>query len=282
MAPGLGQDPIVGAIQATGRAIQKVSDNQHQIVAGTVVASPSQTSETVAIGVRLDGADTPVLGHTLNGWAPPAGARVMVLLYPPRGVQILGEISDSRLVTQTGQSVSIVGLTYASLQTFSTGAPGGILYLNDDGGTVISTPMRAHSSEGGNITQTTTSTSFVNIGTAATDLTMPYNGSGVVVVTFGGAVAASSAAAGDFSIASFEIRDNNSSGTIRYAANDDQSMFTTGGSGGSAVLRVSSRTVVVTGLPKTGTMFMRPMFRSSVGTNTCTWSHPAIAVVPSL
>lgn len=282
VAPGLGQDPIVGAIQAAGRAIQDVSDRQHQLVAGTVTASPSQLADAVVIGVRLDGADAPILGHTMNGWAPPAGARVMVLLYPPRGVLILGEISDSRLITQTGPSITLPGSVFASLQTFSNNSPAGIIYLNDDGGSVVATPMRAHSSEGGNIAQTTTSASYVNIGTAATDLTMPYPASGVVVVTISGALTSSSALAADFALGSFEIRDNNSSGTIRYTANDNQSLFVTGAAlaPSAPTQRVASRVVVATGLPNSGTMFMRPMFRATAGT--CTWSHPAIAAVPSL
>lgn len=119
--------------------------------------------------------------------------------------------------------------------------------------------LRPKESEAGNALFSTVSAAFVALGALTTDVTIPYPASGILSVTFGGALSTSVAA--QFSILSFEIRDTNVGGTLRLAASDDRSLFAT--ITGSVS---SQRTWIASGLPTTGNAFVRLMLRSTTAT----------------
>lgn len=255
VAPGLGQDPIVGAIQAAGRAIQRVSDNQHQIVAGTVVQFISQNTASVTAGIDLDGAPgATIVAPTMNGWAPRLGDRVMVLLYPPRGVLILGQISNSKLVTQQ----LALG---ASLQTYTSGSPtNSILYLNNlDGSKIISSPMRSVMNAVSDAGFTTTSTTYVLVDPSY-GITLPGPASQTVTVSIYGQV--STVGTGNLALLAPELRDGSSAGAIlnSFVASDTFSAVSEPGplTNGSV-----SRTTVFGGVnPASGTIWAGLKLRS--------------------
>ena len=174
---GAGANSSVAAMAAVSKQLKALANADIKVVAGTVLATVNQFLFDQTIAVQIDGAPTtsPVVGHTLNGWTPPTGARVLMLLYPPRGVIILGEISNSRLVIQTGSSIAFPGQQYASLQTFNEGVIGGVLYLNDAGGSVESATMTTQYNRDTTTHSGLTSTSFFNIGTSVTAL-LPASG----------------------------------------------------------------------------------------------------------
>lgn len=115
--------------------------------------------------------------------------------------------------------------------------------------------MRPRDSEAGNAGFSTVSAAFVPLGALTTDVTIPYPASGILSVTFGGSLQTSTA--GQFAIMSFEVRDTNAAGTLRLAASDDRSLFST-----ITGIASSQRTYVAPGLPTTGTAFVRLMLRS--------------------
>lgn len=162
-------DPVVGATAAIGRAIKAVSDKQHQIVAGVITAS-AITNGAINISVILDTAPSvPVDAHTVNGFKYPTGARVLCLLYPPRGVIILGQISDTGLEVDLGAGI---------IQTVSGPNFGGPLHINDFGSSsgVLSQFMRTIYARDTGGHSGLSSTSFVTTGLAAVSFFWPASG----------------------------------------------------------------------------------------------------------
>lgn len=117
---------------------------------------------------------------------------------------------------------------------------------------------------------------YTTLGGDDLSLTMPYPVSGIVTVTVAGAP--SNPTVGAFCTMSYEIRDNTSAGTIRLAAADIGAAFgasTTASSSNGVV----SRTRTITGLPTTGTMFIRAMYKASAGT--AAFAYRTLTVQPS-
>lgn len=157
----------------------------------------------------------------------------------------------------------------------NAGNPLDITDQNTNSVGIVLQKMRAVAGEGGNIAPTTASAAFVALGTAATDVTIPYPPSGVVEVMIGGAISIGNAA--QFGIVSFEIRNLNAAGAVLWAASDNFSMFVTGTLGQVAS---SERTVIATPTaPASGTLFIRPMFRATGGT-TLTYQRPYLIAHP--
>lgn len=260
---------LIQAVTAVGRAITGLGEQQHQIVAATVLAVPATSTTNQMIYIAYDVAPTtPIEAHVLNGWIPPVGARVLCLVYPPRGVVVLGQSDDAQLVAGSG-----VG--YGYLQSALNGLPGGTLYLNNNGGSVASFLMRAryaHDTSGSQFTST--NTAFVPIGTTNADVTIPITASGAITVTLGGDLQVSIATA--FSIASFEIRDANVTGTVLFSPSDNFSVSFNGAINQRAPM---AGTFLISGLaPASGILYIRPALRTTAGT--ASWGRPAIHVRP--
>lgn len=88
------QEPVVGAALAIGRMLEGINNSQLQIVGATVLQSSSLSdisTSLVSVGFDTD-VNTPVLAPSVSGGFP-KGTRVLCLLYPPRGVLILGTVN---------------------------------------------------------------------------------------------------------------------------------------------------------------------------------------------
>lgn len=115
--PGIGQTS--GLLAAAGRSFAGLASQMIKIVGGTVVGS--STSSVVTITLDSDtGGLVPIPARSIRGPIP-QGAHVIVLLYPPRGVLILG-------ITDT-QNTSTVQFTNPGTFTGATGylAPPGLV-----------------------------------------------------------------------------------------------------------------------------------------------------------
>lgn len=175
------QTPVIGATAAIGRAIKGVSDKQHQLVGCTVSDVPNSSAGKSTIAVTLDtDPATLVQGHTMNGWVPQPGARMMALLYPPRGVLLLGQISDSQLATRMHLNDPNLG-NYVTEQTFANGAAGGDLYLQGTAGhlilrEVLAPQYRWQFTREAGVTHNLTSTAFAVVSGASAAFTLPASG----------------------------------------------------------------------------------------------------------
>lgn len=219
---------------AHAKAIREARASIPVIRTGTVITNYSDA--LTATYVKLDNDPFSIPVRALAGTPLPAGMRVLLASYPPRGLVIVGRL---------------------------------------DG-----VDTRPKDSEAGNVIRTTNSTTFVALGITSTDVTIPYPPSGIFTVTVGGGLQNSALTVGIFGIVGFEIRDTNASGTVRLAASDDRSFFLT--QAPSAGFQMSGqRTYVATGLPASGTAFVRPMFRVA-GVNTLSYVRPFCIVQPSL
>lgn len=118
-------------------------------------------------------------------------------------------------------------------------------------------------------TDVTTSTTANYVSNAGgVTITGTYPKSGIVAVAVGG-----QPDSGDGFLA-FEIRDTNSAGTLRHAAADTEAMRNGSATGPNAV-----NLTVVTGLPTSGPMFVRAMFKAASGAPL--WRYHQMAVMPS-
>lgn len=273
ISPQLGtENPIVGATQAIGRAISKVSDKQHQLAAGTVIAVPGNTQGKTLITVVLDGAGgLPIQCRTLNGWIPPAGSRVLCLLYPPRGVVVLGQASDTTATFAQGLSG---GKTYLSIQTDQNGVFSGILFLNDTGGSIVSGPMRSVMNAVSDSTFGTTSTSFV-LPDPSYGITLPAPASQTVTVSI---YAQMSILAGNTGIWAPELRDASATGTILQAASDTFSAVANGAISGSV-----ARTTEFGGInPASGRLWVGLKVRGTLAASNINSQRGTVVVHPEL
>lgn len=125
--------------------------------------------------------------------------------------------------------------------------------------------------------QTTTSTSYVTLNSSDLSGTFPYPPSGQVEVEVQSESGVSAAGA---ALMSFEIRDTNVSGTVRSAAADSEALVSrlTTGTNHSKL----STPFIVTGLPTSGTGYVRAMYKSSSGAVTATFSARTLLVRPSI
>lgn len=147
------------------------------------------------------------------------------------------------------------------------------LKLNPLGGGVIAPDMAGE--QGTDTTgRSTTSTAYVSASsTAAASVPYPPSGRALIMAS----TQANSAGATSGGLISFEVRDTNSAGTLRLSATDVGAGRISG-----TDLRGTAAIGIATGLPTTGTMFVRPMFRSTSGVNAATFDNIVIAVVPLL
>lgn len=151
------------------------------------------------------------------------------------------------------------------------------LFLNNDGGGIISTDMR-HIDDYVLAAVSTASTTYVALGGDDLSLTLPYPPSGTVSVSI--RMASQNNVINTFAIMSFEIRDTNSAGTLRTAAADDRAIFSLSPII-NALTGITSLTDVITGLPTSGTMFIRAMYRSNAALNTAQFLFRGLVVQPS-
>lgn len=119
--------------------------------------------------------------------------------------------------------------------------------------------------------RSTASTTY-NSASTGVSITGTYPASGRLMVAVSAIVYNNTA---NFGLMSFEIRDTNSAGTIRRASTDVGALANTG-----TGLVAGSGVVVVTGLPTSGTMFVRPMFRSSNAANTASFQNISLDIIP--
>jgi hypothetical protein len=105
-------------------------------------------------------------------------------------------------------------------------------------------------------------------------LTIPYSPTGRCLVHFGASLANS--IAGTLTWTSFTVRDTNSGGTLRYAANDAEAIFFQPHINNAAI--GLGRSVLLTGLPTSGTMWLQLQHR--VSGNTGTFSRRSLIAVP--
>lgn len=280
------------------KALRDVASTVSTFRTGTVttnLAAPDQTY----VALDNDPTATPVRALALDGIFE-SGTRVGLLSYPPRGLVILGRFDgegtfSSASVAPLGGILTIGPLAGAHLNINANqiwalnGAAASPLFLNfnssgavniGDGTTsgagLVSVRMRPIAAEGGNIAPTTGSTTYVSLGTTATDVAIPYSPSGILEVTFGGAVQYNVSSPAQFALVSFEIRDTNAAGTLRLAASDDRCLLSAGAP--VAMNFSSERTYLASGLPTSGTAFVRPMFR--VTSSNMTLSRPYCIVKP--
>lgn len=140
------QGSTIAALALAGRGLKQVADQQLQIMGATVVSNAVfgvvGAQQSFSVVLDTDTA-TPVEAHALNGIVPVVGARVMCILYPPRGVLVLGQIDDAHLLVG---SVTSPFSTVVQLQSFDKGVPGGELELNLNGGQVLLGPTIANES----------------------------------------------------------------------------------------------------------------------------------------
>lgn len=281
---------------AHAKAIRDVAASVSTIRTGTVSTDYAAVGATY-VTLDNDPSSTPVRAVSMAGVFP-VGTRVGLISYPPRGLAILGRLDGNGSFTNVQAVIQlVVGLATGphvnvnSNQIWAmSGAASSPLFLNfSSSGTVnigdgttagaglVAVRMRPIAAEGGNISPTTGSTTFVNLGTTATDVTIPYSPSGILEVTIGGGMQYNITTVGQFAIVSFEIRDTNAAGTVRWAASDNFSMFLS--APGLVGQQLSSqRIVLATGLPTSGTAFVRPMFR--VTSSNMTLSRPYTIVRP--
>lgn len=286
---------------AHAKAIRKVADTVPTVRTGTVttnLAAPDQTY----VALDNDPTGTPVRAVALDGIYE-AGTRVGLAAYPPRGLMILGRMDGDGTFTNVSVGpisgvltigpIAAVHLNLNANQLWATnGLASSPLFLNfSSSGTVnigdgttsgaglVAVRMRTIAAEGGNIAPTTGSTTFVSLGTAATDVTIPYAPSGILEVTIGGGMQYNITTVGQFAIVSFEIRDTNAAGTLRWASSDNFAMFLSAPGLAGQVVSMQ-RTVIATGLPTSGTAFVRPMFR--VTSSNMTLSRPFTIVRPTI
>lgn len=226
---------------------------------------------------------------TILLYAPQAGASGVIALTTD-GAQPAAFLLDTSMAMrmQRADPVTLAGFTHAwglgvSASNNLAADPFGFqarnngvaapLALNTLGGGVTTPDMRyTGASDAGPLS--TASTAYVSLGSTA-NLTMPYPPSGVIAFTVAG-VLSSNLAAGR-SLLGFEIRDTNAAGTLRVGGTVARSASSQG-----TDLVCSSRTVTIGGLPTTGTMFARAMFRSSTTPgNTASFEDVRIDVAPS-
>lgn len=119
-----------------------------------------------------------------------------------------------------------------------------------------------------------TSTAYGGFSSASITTEYPASGSGLVIV---GARVYNSGAIGNRGVMSYEIRDTNIGGTIRVAGNDVRGLISDGPS-----QYQMTWAAVINGLPTSGPMFMRPLFRSNIVTNTANFDNITISWIPSL
>lgn len=135
---------------------------------------------------------------------------------------------------------------------------------------VLSSLMSPQSA--GNATEvTTTSTSYVNLNPAVS-ITFTAPASGAIYVTI---TAALEAVTPSSSLATYEVRETNASGSIVTPANDVNGVAVQDDS----FVRCSNRTVV-SGLTPGGTYFIRVVCRTSA--NTSVFFHRALLIEPVL
>jgi hypothetical protein len=119
---------------------------------------------------------------------------------------------------------------------------------------------------------------YTALGSDDISLTMPYPLSGKATVIVHCAVQAT--VINVYGVMSFEIRDTNATGTLRKSAIDDRAAFGASSTADTAAGKVTASSTV-TGLPTSGTMFLRAMYRSNSGSATARFSYRGITVIPS-
>lgn len=248
--------------------------NMHTAAGGTV---GSLTSGAIHLFPDAQNVATTQVG-LIGGLSLPA------LAGAPDSLLVLGPKQGAN--TQMGLLVlPACGFTGGKATTYVTAVAGQQSVLADSaaiggGQTFLQFPaMRPTAGEGGNIAPTTTSTTFVNLGNTAMDVTIPYPPSGQVTVTVGAALSMSAAI--PFGILGFEIRNGTAAGAVLVAASDNACMFVNGPT--PSVTYSSERTFVATGIaaPASGNLFIRPMFRVSAAA-TLTAQRPYLIAQPDL
>lgn len=267
IGPALAANPLVGALGAVRQQIASLGEDQHKLIAATVLAVPATSTASQMIYIAYDVAPTtPIEAHVLNGWIPPVGARVLCLTYPPRGVVVLGQSDDAQLMAGSG-------IGYGYLQSVLNGAPGGVLFLNNNGGGVESLPMRPAFSA--NISAvSTTSAAFVPLG--GLSVTLPQSPSGWMTVALA-ARADGGNALGLASVVSFEVRDGTSGGTSLVGPFDQNGavrFFVVAGRDDT----VSRTLSFLCPVAASGNIFVQLMFRTTGGT--ATWQQSTLSVTP--
>lgn len=133
---------------------------------------------------------------------------------------------------------------------------------------------------GGATSVNTTSTTYVALGSNDLSVTFTFPPSGRCTIWIRSSISCSVVGLNQFGIMSFEIRSTNSSGTQLVAPSDDYAIFALSKTSGEA-LCTSCSFATVSGLPTSGTMYVRGMYRSVAGTNTATYAFRSLTVVPS-
>lgn len=278
------QGSTLAALALAGKAVASVANNQLQIMGATVTASASFALPNQTFSVYFD-TDTeqknPVQAHALDGNPPQIGSRVLCLLYPPRGVIVLGQISDAFLLQRSGVANGTGGLPAGTiesiLQTFNgVSNPSGALYIQDDGGSIISTPMRTVQNLISNAGFNVTATGYT-LPDASYAVGLPFPLSGYIDIAFYVQIAVSGAA-GNQGLWAPEVRDSGPTGTILIAASDTFSAVsgTLQGSGSlSRTLRLAPPSA-----PASGNLWVSLLCRNTVAASNASSQRANIAVTP--
>jgi hypothetical protein len=167
---------------------------------------------------------------------------------------------------------------YQGIQARSNGVATTLVLQNWGGSTVFGGPVVAPAMQTVDqvdaSVRTTTSTAYAAAGSSATYTTVSPS-SGFALVLFS-CIASASGGPAERALMSFEIRQNNATGTALYAAGDNgavvQNVTVACGAAGYAY---------VSGLPTNGsTIFIRPMFRSTNAASTATFNRITITTIP--
>lgn len=297
----------MSGMQQVGKKIRQVASSVVRIELGTTVSNNSISSQTQVI-LDSDPSRTPVVAKSILGPVP-AGIRVSCLVYPPRGLLVLGMSGDntalqiSRLRLAATNDVSLSSTLHALQIGPSTGtnlridnneieavingarAP---LYLNNDAGSVVSPEMRVGwSTDSGN--RTTASTTPVNAGITA-EVAFVWPTSDTVRIEFSSRLNNNATAAADAAVLGWEIRTAASGGGSQVAISaDPQSAIIRGAPGPTTCGRsIAVDSAFITGTlggsaPTVGTTYYcRPMLRTNNAANAAFALHTWLLVHPSL
>lgn len=122
----------------------------------------------------------------------------------------------------------------------------------------------------------TGSTVYVPLGSDDIAITMPYPPSGIISVNITASIAVT--AVGPYGTMSYEIRDNNASGTQRWVAADGNAAFQYSVTASTAI-GIASRTSRAISLPTSGTAYIRAMYKT--GGATAQFAYRSLVAMPS-
>lgn len=259
-----------GDVNPYTKAIQGVKASVPVVRTGTCQSSANPVTGAVTVSLDNDPQNTPVTAISAADLLG-VGVRVVLLAYPPQGLLVVGRLDSNGAftsLTTTGSIAAGSGITAGGGITV-----GGFLVANAG---ILSTAMRATAgfdAAGFSVF----STSFITSVAAA--FTFPFPPSGTIVVSTS-ANHVTNTLAGERALLTPQVRVTNAAGAIVHGSQESEAgewaSATAGLNGGL------SRTIIMTGLPTSGTGYIEPCGRSTNAASTAAFNNIRIVVQPSL